>query len=387
MSSLDSGSPYIKDVVRHALSKTEVHQRFAELEEARRSVLTEGLRVPAFGQRIVTLLRDETCTSGTTTRLGIRKKEADRILDELRTAFPGIVEAIDQLQALSIPPQETEAIEARRRVADQISRFRINDREIERIWRETHQPTTSSEEIDRVRDLKSVIVNGSLRLVFQPASKLCGRHGRMSDYDEIVQGGNIGLMRAVERFDGGGCFSTYAYEWISQGIGVAMRTVLEGPLRLPRRDPRTTQLVTEAQDLVRAAGGDVFDVDNIFPVVRDRVGEGAPSRRGIQDVIDRGRLQTPTAKPFYDIASEVELEAPAEEGALNDVKELVKQGLSRLGATDRRMLELYFGLTGEAPMILQEIGSMAGITREAVRQRIERAKANLREAIGEQNNK
>ncbi len=371
---------YMQDVRANALSIENVYQLFRSLEEARKSVLTEGLKVPQFRDRIVSLITEETAKSGTTTGLEIRRRAADRILSNLREAIPGIVAGIERLNNCVSPLPETQAIAARRQIAEAIWLYRIKDRAIVKIWEDTQQGDVPSAELERVQHLKDRIVSGSLPMVFKLADFECRRWGRMSEINEVTQGGNIGLIRAVDRYDGVGRFSTYAWPWIRQGVESAMRTVLESPMGFPSPDYRAIQLVTEAQCALREKGGDPFDVESIFSSLRQRDGKRSPTKLEIQDVLDRPLR--PHVFPLGGVYDEPEVEAPCDAELMPNAEESVRNALRKLRDADREVLELYFGLNGSEPRNMEDIGSLyGGISRAAVSLRVIAAKARIRKVL------
>ena len=221
--------------------------------------------------------------------------------------------------------------------------------------------------VDEANDAQRQMTEANLRLVVSVAKRYGG--GAMSLLD-LIQEGNIGLMKAVQRFDYrlGYKFSTYATWWIRQAITRAIsyqsRTIripmhaVENLLRLLRvtrvfveqhgREP-TTEEIAEGMDTPPEKVREILNIAREPVSLETPVGDKGESQLG-EVLEDRSAL------------------APAEAASLQSLKDEVNAVLGTLTDREARVIQLRYGLQDGRSRTLEEIGGHFGVTRERIRQ-------------------
>jgi RNA polymerase primary sigma factor len=225
-------------------------------------------------------------------------------------------------------------------------------------------------------EAKKKLIESNLRLVMSITRTYTKAGVPLLD---LIQEGNLGLIRAVEKFDYklGYKLSTYATWWIRQAISRALaeqgRTI-----RLPVHVADQVRKVTRArrvlgQKLNRDPSIDEIATESGFTVQR--------VRELLELVQDHVSLETPIGdgeSSVSDLIEDTNAAAPEQETSDRLRKTELLEALSRLKPRQQRVLVERFGIGGVPPKTLEEVGSILGITRERVRQLETRALRDLR---------
>ena len=247
---------------------------------------------------------------------------------------------------------------------------------------------TPQEEIDLAarikkgdREARTLMINANLRLVIKIAHDYANLGLPLLD---LVSEGNIGLMRAVERFDPakGGKLSTYAAWWIKQSIKRALANQSK-TIRLPvHLVDKISKMNRVASQMSEELGREPTDDE-----LAEEVGLSLRSVSQLKTVSIRpASLDAPIngddSTEFGELVGDEDARTPFEFLRDSDLRDELPELLALLDPRERFIIFQRFGLDGARPRTLEEVGKKLGVTRERIRQLQVIALMKLRRALG-----
>jgi RNA polymerase primary sigma factor len=296
---------------------------------------------------------------------GIEVQDAE---GRLARSEGGSIEA-SAAQAAEPTPEARKKVEVDLTVEPSLDSLRLYLRSIGRVNLLTaEQEVILARRIERGDMIaKQQMIEANLRLVVSIAKSYLGRGLTFLD---LIQEGSMGLIRAVEKFDyrRGYKFSTYATWWIRQAVTRAIadkgRTI-----RIPvHMVEKLNKVVHVERQLVQQLGRE--------PTPQEIAAELEVTVREVRDVLRMAQQPISLEKPIGeeeeselgDFVEDQTAESPFELAAEHLRRENLRRALAALPEREREVIEMRFGLTGERPYTLEEVGRAFNVTRERIRQ-------------------
>jgi len=297
-----------------------------------------------------------------------------------------LAELIEEEGFLDIPDEEEPEEKEKKEEEDS----RVVERNLIQTYLKeiSHHPILTAEEELKVstkaykgdNDARQMMIVSNLRLVVSIAKRYMGRGLTFTD---LIEEGNLGLIRAVDKFNPtmGNRFSTYATWWIRQGITRALATQSR-TIRIPvHMVDLINRYFAVLRQLTQKLGHEpsVPEVAKEMSITSQKAFEILRAARPPRMLDDK--VNEDGTSDLYDLVEDKEMIGPAETIYLILRHKHLMHMLDSLGDKEREVLRLRFGLAREAPLTLKMVGEIMGVTRERVRQIEREALGKLRNLI------
>src|SRR5690242_11290897 len=340
----------------------------AELQE-----LEEVKGLIARGQQAGVLTYAEIATA--TAEVGLDETDVEELHGLFERCEIELVEEIDPATAGSVDVEHSPEQGARRGIPLDLkpegtpNSLQLFLKDIGRV-----RLLTAREEVDLAKriergsfEAKQKMVESNLRLVVSIAKNY---RNQGLPFLDLIQEGTLGLVRAAEKFDyrRGFKFSTYATWWIRQAVARALADKAR-TIRIPVHIVEKLNKIGRAERKLVTALGREPTAEEIAEVIGIDPDEVESIKRSAQAPIS---LEKPVGdgeqSEFGQLIADEQAESPYERAVEILTREALREALENLGYRERRVLELRYGLGGEHPRTLVEVGRTFNVTRERIRQ-------------------
>lgn len=258
-------------------------------------------------------------------------------------------------------------VEEERELAQRIQRGQIAQQRLNENGHDPDEVIHLLEDIDRADEARAHLIQANTRLVISIAKRYMGQG---VPFPDLIQEGNLGLIRAVEKFDyrRGFKFSTYATWWIRQAVTRSLAEqgrLIRLPVHMGEKIRRLRRIARqiEQEEGRRPTMNELADAVGIQP-------------RKVKFLLRMSQRPTSLEKPvgededsvFGDFLPDEDAESPSDTAYLQLLADSLEDILSTLSPREARILRLRFGLQDGRNYTLREVGEKFGLTRERIRQ-------------------
>jgi RNA polymerase primary sigma factor len=344
------------------------HMSVAELQE-----LEEVKGLITRGQQVGVLTYAEIGTA--TAELGLDESDVEELHGLVERSEIELVEEIDPATAASLNIERAPEKRTRRRAPLDLKPEGTTDA-LQLFLKGIGKARllSAQEEVDLAKriergscDAKQKLVESNLRLVVSIAKNY---RNQGLPFLDLIQEGTIGLVRATEKFDyrKGFKFSTYATWWIRQAVARALADKAR-TIRIPVHIVEKLNKIGRVErKLVTALGreptpGEIAEVTGIDPEEVDSIKRSAQAPISLEKPVGDEENSE-----FGQFIADEQAESPYERAVEILTNEALRDALENLSYRERRVLELRYGIGGEHPRTLEEVGRTFNVTRERIRQ-------------------